>query len=42
MKHRKPYKTQADRLLKQLSMAERRQQEALRSLITGDPFFKTV
>lgn len=38
----KPRKTQADRLLKQLSLQERRQQEALRTLIAGDPFFKSA
>lgn len=35
-------KQQDDRLLKKLSMKERRQQEELRRLIKGDPIFKTV
>jgi hypothetical protein len=35
-------KQQDDRLLKRLSMKERRQQEELRRLIKGDPLFKTI
>jgi len=35
-------KKQDDRLLKRLSMKERRQQEQLRRLILTDPQFKTV
>jgi hypothetical protein len=35
-------KRQDDRLLKRLSMKERRQQEELRRLIAGDPLFKTI
>ncbi len=38
----KTRKQQDDRLLKRLSMKERRQQEELRRLIKGDPIFKTV
>jgi hypothetical protein len=39
---KKPKKQQDDRLLKRLSLKERRQQEALRRLIMVDPLFKTV
>jgi len=35
-------KKQDDRLLKQLSRGERKQQELLRQLILKDPSFKTV
>ncbi|MEK7594900.1 MAG: hypothetical protein AAB436_04665 [Patescibacteria group bacterium] len=38
----KQRKAQDDRLLKRLSMKERRQQEALRRMIQGDPIFKTI
>jgi hypothetical protein len=38
----KTRKQQDDRLLKRMSMKERRQQEELRRLIKGDPIFKTV
>jgi hypothetical protein len=40
MKHDR--KKQDDRLLKRLSMKERRQQEQLRRMIMGDPLFKTI
>jgi len=42
MKQDKQRKAQDDRLLKQLSRHERRQQEQLRKLILTDPLFKTV
>ena len=42
MKHDKDRKQQDDRLLKRLSMKERRQQEQLRRLILTDPLFKTI
>jgi hypothetical protein len=42
MKQDKQRKQQDDRLLKRLSMKERRQQEALRRMISGDPLFKTI
>ena len=35
-------KQQDDRLLKQLSRLERRQQEKLRQMIQSDPVFKTI
>jgi len=35
-------KKQDDRLLKQLSRSERKQQELLRQLILSDPSFKTI
>jgi hypothetical protein len=35
-------KKQDDRLLKQLSRGERKQQELLRQLILNDPSFKTI
>lgn len=35
-------KRQDDRLLKRLSIKERRQQEELRKLIQGDPIFKII
>jgi hypothetical protein len=35
-------KKQDDRLLKQLSRLERKQQEKLRQMILSDPLFKTV
>jgi hypothetical protein len=38
----KPKKQQDDRLLKRLSLKERRHQEALRRLILVDPLFKLV
>lgn len=38
----KPKKTQEDRLLKRLSLMERRQQEKLRERIMGDPLFKVI
>ncbi|MDB5185474.1 MAG: hypothetical protein JWN38_1282 [Candidatus Saccharibacteria bacterium] len=37
---KKDKKKQDDRLLKQLSMHERRQQELLRKMILSDPAFK--
>ena len=42
MKQDKERKQQDDRLLKRLSMKERRQQEQIRRLIMGDPLFKTI
>lgn len=42
MKQDKPRKPQEDRLLKRLSMRERRQQEHLRKLILTDSLFKTI
>lgn len=39
---RRRSKQQDDRLLKQLSRAERRQQEQLRQRIAKDPLFTTV
>jgi hypothetical protein len=42
MKQDKDRKQQDDRLLKRLSMKERRQQEQLRRLILVDPLFKTI
>ena len=38
----KPKKQQEDRLLKHLSMHERRRQEEIRRLIQIDPVFKTI
>lgn len=35
-------KKQDDRLLKQLSRLDRKQQEKLRSMINSDPIFKTI
>lgn len=35
-------KRQDDRLLKRLTLKERRQQEELRRLILSDPVFKTI
>jgi hypothetical protein len=40
MKNQK--KKQDDRLLKQLSRMERKQQEKLRQLILSDPVFQTI
>ncbi|HSW85128.1 MAG TPA: hypothetical protein VLF79_00740 [Candidatus Saccharimonadales bacterium] len=40
--HRKISKSQDDRLLKRLSLKERRQQEAMRRQIMLDPLFKTI
>jgi hypothetical protein len=37
---KKDRKKQDDRLLKKLSLAERRQQEQLRTMILNDPAFK--
>lgn len=42
MRQDKQRKVQDDRLLKRLSLKERRQQEQLRKLIQTDPIFKTV
>jgi hypothetical protein len=42
MKQDKQRKSQDDRLLKRLSMKERRQQEQLRRLILTDSIFKTI
>lgn len=42
MKQDKQRKTQDDRLLKRLSLKERRQQEELRRQINSDPVFKTI
>lgn len=42
MKNKHKYKRQDDRLLKRLSLQERRQQEKLRQLILTDPIFKVV
>lgn len=42
MKQEKTRKQQDDRLLKRLSMRERRQQEQLRKMILVDPAFKTA
>jgi hypothetical protein len=42
MKHNKPKKQQEDRLLKRLSLKDRRQQEELRRRILVDPLFKVV
>jgi hypothetical protein len=42
MKQDKVRKQQDDRLLKRLSMKERRQQEELRKLILSDSLFKTI
>lgn len=42
MKQDKTRKQQDDRLLKRLSMKERRQQEQLRKMISRDPAFKTA
>jgi hypothetical protein len=42
MKHDKPSKQQADRLLKQLPLRERRRQQQLRHMIANDPMFKVA
>lgn len=42
MKQEKTRKPQDDRLLKRLSLRERRQQEQLRKLILTDPLFTSV
>jgi len=42
LKPAKIKKAQDDRLLKRLSLKERRQQEVLRRLIINDPYFKSV
>lgn len=42
MKQEKIRKQQEDRLLKHLTMRERRQQSQLRRMIMGDPIFKTI
>lgn len=42
MKQDKIRKSQDDRLLKRLSLRERRQQERLRKLIQADPTFTLV
>jgi hypothetical protein len=42
MKNQKPRKIQEERLLKRLSLRERRQQEAMRRLILIDPTFRTA
>jgi hypothetical protein len=42
MKQDKNKKTQDDRLLKRLSLRDRRQQEALRKMILSDPLFKVI
>jgi hypothetical protein len=39
---REKRKPQDDRLLKRLSMIDRRQQERLRQLIQADPLFKVI
>jgi hypothetical protein len=38
----KQRKKQEDRLLKRLSLKERREQQQLRKLIINDPMFKTI
>lgn len=42
MKHEKQRKQQDDRLLKRLSLSERRQQEQLRKLIKSDAMFQAA
>jgi hypothetical protein len=42
MQQDKIRKQQDDRLLKRLSLKDRRAQEQLRRLILGDPLFKTI
>lgn len=42
MKQEKPRKQQEDRLLKRLSLLERRQQEQLRKLINSDAMFQAA
>lgn len=42
MKQEKQRKQQEDRLLKRLSLAERRHQEQLRKLILSDSLFKAA
>jgi hypothetical protein len=42
MKQDKARKQQEDRLLKRLSLRERRQQERFRKLIQADPAFKII
>lgn len=42
MRQDKQRKIQDDRLLKRLSLKERRQQEELRRQISSDPVFKTI
>ncbi len=42
MEHSKQRKKQDDRLLKRLSLQERRQQEQIRKLIVNDQVFKST